>query len=377
MAVDPTALQINLSEVIEDMFLVLTEKEKDVIVQRFSLDNKPRRTLESIGQHFSVTRERIRQIEKIALGKLKRTVQTTKLNLVNEIADNLIAENGGVLLEVKLVSGILNFIHSSEDVDTNIVSLALNINTNLELLEKTNVYSPFWRLRSIDLALINNIINAGIKVLKKKGDVINDTKLVVQIRQVLGDKLVSYSDPMIVSTMEVDKRIKRLDGGFGLMSWRLINPRSIRDKAYIVLKREAKPLHFVDIANKISEAGFDKKVVTVQAVHNELIRYEQFVLVGRGLYALKEAGYKRGTVAEVIEDLLGQKSTMTKQEIIEGVLKQRHVKKGTISLNLQKNPQFVRVGRAVYKLETKKKAVPTGHRLSGVKNRQAKKSSRK
>jgi hypothetical protein len=137
------------------------------------------------------------------------------------------------------------------------------------------------------------------------------------------------------------------------MSWRHINPRSIRDKAYIILKKEKKPLHFVEIANKISESGFDKKVVTVQAVHNELIRYEQFVLVGRGLYALKEFGYKRGTVAEVIEDLLRKKSPLTKQEIIEGVLRQRHVKKGTISLNLQKNPQFVRIGRAVYKLEEK------------------------
>jgi hypothetical protein len=46
---------------------------------------------------------------------------------------------------------------------------------------------------------------------------------------------------------------------------------------------------------------------------------------------------------------------MTKQEIIEGVLKQRQVKKGTISLNLQKNPQFVRVGRAVYKFDGSKK----------------------
>lgn len=356
MTADPTTLQINLSEVIEDMFLVLTDKEKDVIVQRFSLDNKPKRTLESIGQHFSVTRERIRQIEKIALGKLKRTVQTTKLSLVNEVADKIIAENGGVLLEMKLISGILNFIHSSEHVDANIVALALNINTNLELVEKTNVYSPFWRFKTIDPALINNVINAGIKIMKKKGNVISDAKLVVQIRQILGEKLANYSDPMIVSTLEVDKRVKRLEDGFGLMSWRHINPRSIRDKAYIVLKREARPLHFVEIANKISEAGFDKKVVTVQAVHNELIRYDQFVLVGRGLYALKEAGYKRGTVAEVIEDLLRQKSTMTKQEIIEGVLKQRHVKKGTISLNLQKNPQFVRVGRAVYKLEERKKS---------------------
>lgn len=355
MAPDSTAIKINLAEVIEDMFLVLTNKEKDVIVQRFSLDNKPRRTLESIGQHFSVTRERIRQIEKIALGKLRRTVQTTKLNLVNDVADKVINEHGGVLLEVKLVSEILNFIRSVEDVDANIIRLALSINSNMEKVEKTNVYSPFWRLKAIDLVLITTVINTGIKILKKKGDVITDAKLVTQIRQALDEKLSNYTDPMIVAALEVDKRIKRVEGGFGLMIWRHINPRSIRDKAYIILKKEDKPLHFVEIANKISEAGFDKKVVTVQAVHNELIRYDQFVLVGRGLYALKEAGYKKGTVAEVIEDLLRQKSTMTKQEIMEGVLKQRHVKKGTISLNLQKNPQFVRVGRAVYKLDEKKK----------------------
>ena len=49
-------------------------------------------------------------------------------------------------------------------------------------------------------------------------------------------------------------------------------------------------------------------------------------------------------------------SPMTKQEIIEGVLAQRHVKKGTISLNLQKNSQFVRVGRAVYTLDENRRA---------------------
>ncbi|NIA02451.1 MAG: hypothetical protein GWP15_03635, partial [Nitrospirae bacterium] len=182
-----------------------------------------------------------------------------------------------------------------------------------------------------------------------------DSKLIVQIRQQLGDSIESYNDPMIISCLEVDKRLKRTEDGFGLMVWRHINPRSIRDKAYIVLKKEKDPLHFVEIANKITEASFDKKVVTTQAVHNELIRYDQFVLVGRGLYTLKEFGFSKGTVADVIEGLLKKKSPMKKQEIIEGVLKQRQVKKGTISLNLQKNPQFVRVGRAVYQLAKGKK----------------------
>lgn len=347
--------KLNLTEIIEDMFLVLTNKERDVIVQRFSLDNKPRRTLESIGQRFSVTRERIRQIEKIALGKLRRTVSTSRLNTVNELADKIIAEHGGLLLEKTLVSKILLAIASDSGVDANIIRLALNINPLIEKAEKTNVFSPFWRLKEIGLDMISQVVNAGIKILKKKGDVMSANKLVGQIRQVLNDRLENCSDAMIVSILQVDKRIKEIEEGFGLMVWRHINPRSIRDKAYIILKKVKKPLHFVEIANRIAQAGFDKKVVTTQAVHNELIRYDQFVLVGRGLYALKEHGYNKGTVAEVIEQLLIDKSPMTKQEIIDGVLAQRQVKKGTISLNLQKNSQFVRVGRAVYELDKKYK----------------------
>lgn len=348
---DTPSSTVNLSDAIEEMFLVLTDKEKDVIVKRFSLDNKPRRTLESIGKSFSVTRERIRQIEKIALNKLKRTVQTTRLSHVNEIADRVLRENGGVLMEERLVGEILNDMNSEDIVDAHIIKLALNIKPDFVKIEKNNQYSPFWILEELPLSLVESTIKAGIKVLKKKGDVMKDSKLVVQVRQILGEKLENCIDPMIVSSMELDRRVKRLNGAFGLMEWRHINPRSIRDKAYIVLKNEKCPLHFVEIANKISEAGFDKKVVTVQAVHNELIRYDQFVLVGRGLYALKELGYKQGTVADIIEDLLKKKSPLTKQEILEGVLAQRHVKKGTISLNLQKNPQFARVGRAVYELK--------------------------
>lgn len=350
-----TSAKINLNEILEEIFLVLTTKEKDVVVKRFSLNSKPRQTLEKIGQHFSVTRERIRQIEKIALGKLRRTVKNTKLNVINDISNEVIAENGGVMVESKLVAQVLSKILSSQEADKYIVRLALNINPEIEKVEKSNVLHPFWKVKDIATDDIEKIIKAGVSLLKKAKEVIDHQKLAAQVKVELKGKIAEYPDVMVVSSLEVDRRIKKIPEGFGLMEWRHINPRSIRDKAYIVLKKNEKPLHFVEIANKISESGFDKKVVTTQAVHNELIRYEQFVLVGRGLYALKEWGYDDGTVADVIELLLKKKSPMSKQEIIEGVLKQRQVKKGTISLNLQKNPQFVRVGRAVYKLDNSKK----------------------
>ena len=101
---------LNLKEVIDDMFLVLTDKEKDVIIKRFSLNNKPRQTLDKIGKHYSVTRERIRQIENIALNKLRRTVSNTKLRLVNRLAKQFIEEEGAPNFIFRSVSPISMFL---------------------------------------------------------------------------------------------------------------------------------------------------------------------------------------------------------------------------------------------------------------------------
>jgi len=351
-AIDTTA-KLNLSEIIEDIFLVLTNKEKNVIIKRFSLDNQPKQTLEKIGQEFSVTRERIRQIEKIALTKLRRTVSNTRLSVINKLAKELIEKNGGVLIEERIISEILNLIHAKEKVDSHIIRLSLHINSDLIKTDKSQSSKPFWRINTVNNQEIKDIIKAGINLLNKKGDVIVQNELAIKVQKHLSTKYTDIPAFRVFSVLDTENRIKKTENGYGLMSWRHINPQSIRDKAYIVLKKGNKPLHFVEIANRITEEEFDKKVVTTQAVHNELIRYDQFVLVGRGLYALKEWGYTQGTVADVIGKVLAKKSPMSKQEIITEVLKQRQVKKGTISLNLQKNPEFVRVGRAVYSLKSK------------------------
>ncbi len=348
-------LKLNLSEIIDDIFMVLTEKEKEVVVQRFSLDNKEKRTLESIGKSFNVTRERVRQIEKIALGKLRRTVNSSKLKYIHEVSEAILKENGGLLLEDHLVQKILALIEKTVDVDAQIVRLALTICPNITSLEKNNLYRLAWHLTSIGENVIENILTNAYEALKTNKEVLSTEEMLRAMSKTKAAQELNLSDDFFVAALSIDERMKQVEAGYGLVVWRHINPKSIRDKALIVLRKEEKPLHFVDIAKKIMESHFDKKKVTVQAVHNELIRYPQFVLVGRGLYALKEWGYEDGTVTDIIEALLAKKSPMTKQDIIKGVLKQRRVKKGTISLNLQKNPQFIRVGRAVYALDLSKK----------------------
>ncbi|HMR01199.1 MAG TPA: hypothetical protein PKA32_02305, partial [Candidatus Gracilibacteria bacterium] len=99
------------------------------------------------------------------------------------------------------------------------------------------------------------------------------------------------------------------------------------------------------------DANFDQKSVNLQAVHNELIRYGDFILIGRGIYALKEWGFSSGTVADIIEAILKGKEQMSEDEIIDAVLEQRQVKPITIILNLKNKSQFVRVGRKRYTLK--------------------------
>ncbi|MBT4056240.1 hypothetical protein HOE67_03960, partial [Candidatus Peregrinibacteria bacterium] len=236
-----TSSKINLKEILSEIFLVLTEKEKDVITKRFSLENKPKQTLEQIGQQFSVTRERIRQIEKIAIGKLRRTVRNTRLNVIRELSTEILKENGGVMLEEKLVAAIINKIASAEDVDKHIIRLALNINTDVEKVEKNNELRPFWKFKEVDMSDVNAVLKQGVKLLKKSKEVIEDQKLAASIKQELKGKL-DHPDVMVISTLAVDNRVKRVPEGFGLMEWRHINPKSIRDKAYIVLKKADKPL---------------------------------------------------------------------------------------------------------------------------------------
>ncbi len=67
-------LQINLQELLGDLFLVLTQKETEVVKRRFALAGQSKQTLEKIGKHFNVTRERIRQIEIKAIKKLRKAL---------------------------------------------------------------------------------------------------------------------------------------------------------------------------------------------------------------------------------------------------------------------------------------------------------------
>lgn len=332
---------------IEQMLLLLNQKEKHVIEERFDLNNKGRKTLEDIGSFYNVTRERIRQIEKTALNKLKRNIENFIVNRINDEAFSVLNESGGIVKADAMISSLLK---GSDDQTKASILLILSLDKRFEYLSNTIHFYPYFRLNTIEDETIGKICSASASILKKNQQ-LTDVKELLEALKASGISSQFLNTRMLISGLSINKEFKIVGEKIGLMEWRQINPRTLRDKIYFILRKSNKPMHFIDISNSIIQESFDRKNVNMQAVHNELIRHGDFVLIGRGIYALKEWGYEHGTVADIIQLVLQGKESLSENEIIDEVLKRRKVKPITIILNLKNKKQFVRVGRKQYSLK--------------------------
>jgi Mn-dependent DtxR family transcriptional regulator len=184
--------------------------------------------------------------------------------------------------------------------------------------------------------------------LKKKGDIMESAALYEAIHLALFAQFGNLWHVVLDSIMDIFLDIVKWEEKYvGLEKWKILNPATLKDKAIYVLKKNKEPLHFLDIASAITEKFGEP--VKISTIHNELIRNGEFILIGRGIYVLKEWGYKDGTVLDVILEIF-KKATgpLSTEEITSRVLKVRQVKVTTIYMNLQNKKHIERVGRNLY-----------------------------
>jgi DNA-directed RNA polymerase delta subunit len=322
------------------------DRDRQIIARRFGFGLAKRQTLEKIGSDFDITRERVRQIEKAAIAKI-RTSTSPELVRANELFVAAVNELGNVAL-IGEVAAALDIAVGDEAYAVFLALLAPGvelIDENDDLRAAVTLLPIFNREQTT--ALIDELL-VTIKAYAKP---ISSTKLLAKTPSEI--ELVTLEQ-----LLRVSKKAAHFDGKWGLITWPEVNPKSIRDKTYLVLNRHGKPLHFAEIASHIRDlqSGLTsgKRDVTVQAVHNELIKDDRFILIGRGIYALAEWGYTPGTVAEIIASVLRDEAPLHKDEIIKRVLQKRQVKTTTIILNLQEKDQFVRTAKATYALKDSK-----------------------
>lgn len=341
----------NLKKTINDLLVLLSEKEKAVIQQRFNLFGSGKKTLEEIGMQFSVTRERVRQIESNALAKIRRNVFNTDMQYIHQHISRLLKKNNGLARKDLIIKEIKNVMkgYGIENIDTYSINLALELHSMIDVVGNTISFHPYLKRKEIKGSDLKSVSATLIKELKKAGD----TRDIKEIHDDLKTNLeeLDFDLTKIKALIKIDKRLKLVKKNqIGLTEWRHINPRTLGDKTLYILRNEKKPMHFSAIVKKISEAKFDQRKVNPQAVHNELIRNSNFVLIGRGIYALSEWGYQKGTVAEVVVRALREEGEMSQDEIVKYVLDRRQVRKITIILALKNSEKIERIGRKQYRL---------------------------
>lgn len=340
-----------LGDLVDNLLLLLSEKEKNVITKRFNINETKRHTLEEIGQSFSVTRERIRQIEKNALAKMKRNVFNTSLKHLHSYVSEILVASGGLIKENELFSLIDKSLPGDLKSDQNAAHLSIVLHDDIDCVGNTICFHPYLKLKDIPDYSIKFASNKLVNQLHKYGDVKSISRIHRDLKQTFDD--IKFDEPKIRSLIKIDKRLTLLkDDLVGLLEWRHIHPKTLREKILYILRADKNPLHFTDIANKITDEKFDNRPINLQAVHNELIRHSQFVLIGRGIYALAEWGYESGTVIDVIQKILKDEKELSVEDIIDKVLKCRQIKRITILLALKNSDVFQRVGRKRYALKT-------------------------
>lgn len=321
---------------------VSQEREKEIISRRFGLYDR-KETLEQIGDMLGITRERVRQLEKAILVRLRLLAADGQMPLVAAAEKMIIthlSEMGRAARMQDLADHLIGRLASATEKSH--VAFLAELTPTITIINEND---DFYQAAAIDTVGDEKSVKKQIadiaKAIKAHGEPITAEQLHAKL---------SYEHPSHIAALaSMSKKLAELKGNWGLVSWPTVNPKTIRDKIFVILDDRGKPMHFSDIAKAIKDSDFKRKNVTTQAIHNELIKDKRFVLIGRGIYALNTWGYSSGTVAETIAEVLKKAGQpLHRDEIVKQVMSSRQVKETTVLLNLQSKPQFQRVAKATY-----------------------------
>jgi len=333
-------------QVTRSLLSALEERARDIIERRYGLlnDGVERMTLDAIGQIYGITRERVRQIENASLETIRKSGQYTKTQPIFDELEDVMIEHGGLVSEADFLGAI-----SKDESTQNHANFLLVIGEPFVRIKEDDIFNHRWTTNPEFSEKIHQSLH-NLYADMNEQDLVSETDIIVRFLEHLKNMVVDVAtEDRAHNWLKISKMVgKNVMGEWGLASSPNVHTRGVRDYAYLVLRKNKEPLHFSDVAKEITKS-FDRKA-HVATTHNELIKDDRFVLVGRGLYALTEWGYRAGIVREVIKTVLKEKGPMTKEEIISEVKKQRQVKENTIYVNLQNSHYFKKSAGGKYAL---------------------------
>lgn len=321
----------------------LQDRTSDVIMSRFGLNGDARaKTLEEIGKKYNITRERVRQIEEAALNLIKKSEAYKEEKATFEELKQLIVSLGSIVAEHVLLS------HVSKDKETqNHINFYLALSDSFKRHREDDHFHTRWSVNDEVAGDVHDSLKKLYSSLNDE-DLISEAEMIKKFLDHMKDASDEYRNEEIAKRwLSMSKAISKNPlGEWGKTSSPNVHTRGVKDYAFLVMRRHGSPMHFREVADAITKT-FGKKT-HYATCHNELIKDSRFVLVGRGLYALAEWGYKTGIAREVIRDILRQEGPLSKEDVVSKVMKERYLKKNTILVNLLNSKYFKKNKNGLY-----------------------------
>ncbi len=320
----------------------ISERGREVLTLRFGLGtSSARETLESIGERWSITRERVRQIEATALEAVRNSKAFKDAEKPFEELRAHVESLGDIVPEDHLLSGL-----ASDEKSRNRFRFLLVVGSAFFRERETDEFYARWHVDHVTAKKVHKALTSLYSSLSDT-EVLSEGELFNRFIAELKDLETAYRNEEVLKRwLSLAKNIAANPlAEWGRAHAPAIRTKGIRDYAYLVIKRSGAPMHFRDVANAITDL-FAKKA-HVATTHNELMKDERFVLVGRGLYALSEWGYKPGVVRDVVREVLAA-GPMTRDQVLAAVKKVRYVKDNTILVNLNDPRYFKRNKNGTY-----------------------------
>ena len=329
---------------LDELLSELDAREADVIKKRFGINSQPL-SLEKIGKNYNITRERVRQIQNNALSKI------VKKSLENEFLEKSFYPEIDELLgklKVKRESYVIKKIQAVYKItpeEENIIRFFFFIHSKIiyeretrEFFAHLSTIREIFEMTKKILRHINNKLKTSDELFKE-GEFLNIVEKEIK-------KHLNF-DPDLEDILEFIKISKLLRKNpwneLGYFEHPRIAPSSLNEKIKIILEIEGRPMHFLEIWEKLKTLSQIedellhpewKKIYNLHSVHNVLILDPNFIKYGRGKYALKKWGYDEGHIIDLMKKIVEKRKEISIDELYRLVRSQREVSEQTFKIYL-------------------------------------------
>lgn len=327
-------LSFKPKQITKHLLGALRDRSLDVVASRFGLKtDAQRKTLEAIGKKYGITRERVRQIENASLNQIRKSDEFESEQAIFNELQELVHSLGAVVNEDELLA------HFSDDpVLQNHIQFLLVLSDHFQHHKENEHFKSRW---TTDKGVLGNVHDALHSLYKglKDDQIMSESEMINKLLENIKEINEEHRDEEIAKRwLRISKKVAPNPlNEWGRANSKNVKVRGVKDYAFLVMRKHGNPMHFREVAEAITEL-FGKKTHPA-TTHNELIKDNRFVLVGRGKYGLREWGYKPGVVKDVIREIIEKHGPLTRDEVVDHVMKERFLKRNTILVNLQ-NPEY-------------------------------------